>query len=49
MTGVFISVNPVRSDTVSMRICACQAANIAENNSVVRWPPQPGRAGYRLL
>ncbi|ETO41203.1 hypothetical protein X965_11310 [Morganella sp. EGD-HP17] len=32
-----------------MRVSACQAADIAENITVVRWPPQPGSAGYWLL
>lgn len=32
-----------------MRVRACQAAKITENITVVRWPPQPGNAGDRLL
>ncbi|ETO41180.1 hypothetical protein X965_13025 [Morganella sp. EGD-HP17] len=32
-----------------MRVSACQAAKVTENITVVRWPPQPGSAGDRLL
>lgn len=39
----------IRLNTRIMRVSACQAAKTAGSITVVRWPPQPGNAGYRLL